>query len=145
MSSGWREFARQSGYFHLHATVPANQVTEEIRRYHAGILPVWSFLANLPDPSHTDAAFKYGTSARNISYLEAGLLTLLPRQVEYQLWLFKRYGVALEIAADFLDDADAILRRALGDPTLPEKVRRAQSALSIDGQIDRLIRFYESV
>lgn len=142
--SEYLDLQRSTRYFHLHRSIPMNQVIQEISAYDFGVTAHGAVVTPGGRPSRPPVHFRFGGGGRNLDYLDAGLPILFDPALRFQVRRARQYGLAIEITPDVMRNPRAVLSRYLG-PEIQDRARRAQTRESIEAQVPRLIRFYERV
>lgn len=136
----YEEIAKKNPFFHFHSAVSQSVLTEELSKYHYGLLPFYKEASK-----QSDLKLKYATTLKLFNYLEAGIPVLVGAGVTYQSWLIERYkaGIVINKMEDFKD----IKGKLTEEPykTQVERVLKAREYLSLKKHTPRLIHFYESL
>ncbi|MBI4445917.1 MAG: hypothetical protein HY645_08395 [Acidobacteria bacterium] len=138
------ELQRKTGLIHLHPCVRMDQVVNEIRNYDFGINVIRATIYGAGLSNYTSAHHRYCGSGRNMDYLDAGLPVILTKDLAFQYAMLARYGVAIEATPVMLQNARERLQQFL-TPEVKQQIRKARTHYSIQCQISRLLRFYQSV
>jgi hypothetical protein len=136
----YEQIAAQNSFFHFHAAVAQSALSQELSKYHYGLMPFFKGTSNL-----SALKLKYATTLKLFNYMEAGIPLLVGGGVAYQGWLVKRYkaGLVVETKEDF-----KVLRPLLYREPYDVQVKGVQEAreiLSLKKHMPRLLKFYEDV
>ncbi len=141
--SEYFEYSATNPYFHFHDCLPMDQLVEGLRKYHFAFLGTWDLIFGKSNPAYTRAAHRLCLSARLIDYIEAGLPSIIPSQLNTMHHLAARMGVGVTATPELFARPREALSQILRDQKLPGAMERAQHAYHIDRHIGRLIQFYE--
>jgi hypothetical protein len=128
-----------TGRMHMHPTVPADQLIEELTHYDFGFGLINAMALDIPYQTINPRHLRYTGSSRMFDYLDAGLGLLLGPQLKLMFHQFRFTGVALD-AAGLLHSGRII--EGLQHPPR-ERILSARQRLSILHHIHRLTAFYE--
>ncbi|MDP5169152.1 MAG: hypothetical protein NWR72_02815 [Bacteroidia bacterium] len=135
----YREWDAKEPFFHLHKSVPQQQLAEELSQYHYGLLPFF-----LEDTGRSANKLGLGSSQKLYNYIEVGLPVIISQDLAFQSWMARRYGAGIEVSkADFSD-----IRRKLEEVDYAE--RRAhllaqRDKITLGKNIPRLVKFYQEL
>lgn len=134
-----REYQHLDGvnpFFHLHATLPQDELALALSKFHFGILPFFN--------TGTDrdvAKREYSTSLKLFNYLEADLPVIISRDMSFQCWLAKRFGARILVDGESIERVRSIIEETNYQKMLDDLRERRKKGL-ISAQIGRLIDFY---
>jgi hypothetical protein len=133
--------AEETGRMHLHPTVPADRLIEEISDYDFGFNLNNAMVLDIPWRATNPRRFPYCGSSRMFDYLDAGLGLILSPQLKLMIHQFRGTGMVVNGAA-LLRSGNILegLQRAPRD-----LVAAARERLSIRRHIHRLTAFYERI
>jgi len=136
----YEEIAKKSTYFHYHAPVSQTKLSEELSKYHYGIMPFF-----MGASGQSDLKIKYATTLKLFNYVESGIPILVSADVQYQSWIVNRYSLGKTVTnkEDFKD-----VRKLIGDTPYNEQVKRLlvnREKLSLKVHTPRLLEFYKSL
>jgi|GEM_PF-726530 len=136
----YENISKQNPFFHFHTSVSQSSLSEELSKYHYGLMPFFKGTSNL-----SALKLKYATTLKLFNYMEAGIPLLVGGGVAYQGWLVKRYkaGLVIETKEDF-----KTLRPLLNYEPYDVQIKRvleARETLSLHKHMPRLLKFYENV
>jgi hypothetical protein len=136
----YEEMAKNSSYFHYHSPVSQTKLSEELSKYHYGLMPFFT-----SSSGQSDLKFKYATTLKLFNYVEAGIPILVSADVLYQSWIVDRYSLGKSVAKkeDFKD-----VRKLIGDSPYSEQVKKVianRENLSLKKHTPRLLEFYRSL
>lgn len=132
----YKTLAQEHEHFFYHDPVKQDILAKELSQYHFGLLPFFD--------SGTERAKvkrRRGTSLKLFNYLEAGLPVLIARDMEFQLWMAKRYGAAISIKEEDLNDLKSVVH-AIDYNAMLSKLYRDRKKLLLSKQIPRLLKAY---
>jgi len=137
--------AKSSPYVHMHKSLSLGDLARELPGYDFGIIAggceALGQKLQLLKPAYMQSCY----SGRIADYLDARLPILINREVGFNHWLLKRYGVAVELEGllepGFRDKLLAIKQ----DPAWRQRLEGVAQALSIDKQIGRLAQLYDHI
>lgn len=132
----YRYLGKTFPYFHFHESVPQQDLTAELSKYHFGILP---FFREHSDQS--DAKLKFATTLKLFNYLEAGIPVLVSADLGYQSWVIRRNRSGYVIRRKDLEHLEPILR-SISYRELTALVARARKKMALSRQIQRLKNLY---
>jgi hypothetical protein len=129
--------AAKNPFFHMHDPVSHHQLTQELARYHFGILPFFREDSDLKEDKMV-----YSTSLKMYNFIEAGLPVLISRDIAYQAWMIQR-GKAGKLIKK--DDVPTIREQieALDYQQLLSQVTEYRASLALSAHIPRLVQQYE--
>ena len=125
---------------HLHTSVSQKQLAEELSTYHFGILPHFKD----PDSRILDYKLKYGTSNKFFNFLEAGIPIIVSDEMTYMAWMVQRYKIGIVISRHDLAHLRAVILKS-DYAQLQKNVLEVRQKLSMKSNIDRLVRFIDTV
>jgi len=136
----YEQMAKNSTYFHYHSPVSQSKLSEELAKYHYGLMPFF-----LGASGQSDLKYKYATTLKLFNYVESGLPILVSADVQYQSWIVNRYslGKTVKSKEDFKD-----VRKLIEGTPYDEQVRRLlinREKLSLKKHTPRLLEFYKSL
>jgi hypothetical protein len=137
--SAYEAFARESPYFHLHASVPPGELPREISQYD------WAM--QIHDPTGTTLhieQFTYTMGNKTFTYLEAGLPQVVNDELVACAEVVREWGIGATLPIAQIGGLADLLRVQDLD-AIGANVARARAELSMPVQIKRLERFYERV
>jgi hypothetical protein len=136
------DLASKTGRVVIHPTVSPQELVSELTPYNYGFGMSNALTFDMPWRSHNPRRFPYCGASRMFDYLDAGLGMLVNRELAFMLRTFRPFHV-------MRDGTELVrakrLRAALAERPTRQLVLEARAALSIDRQIGRLTRFYESL
>jgi hypothetical protein len=133
------QLSEQNSYFHFHNPVNQSILTQELNKYHFGILPFFKSLSK-----QSDLKIKYATTLKLFNYLEAGLPVIVSKDLTYQNWLLNRYNSGINIDITSITNLRHILEN-VDYIKLRETVSRTREELSIESNLPRLLSFYSKI
>jgi hypothetical protein len=133
--------AEKTGRMHLHPTVPADRLIEEIAKYDFGFNLSNAMVLDIPWRTTNPRRFPYCGSSRMFDYLDAGLGLLLSPELKLMIHQFRITGMVVD-GTSLLRSGHILegLQRAPRD-----LVAAARERLSIRRHIRRLTAFYERI
>ena len=138
--SEYFEMETSNPYFHIHATVPMEEVVQEISQYDFGIHVLRSVLFDEPYERYTTEAMKICTSARISDYLEAGL-PVIGTIGSYMYRLLLRYNAIVGITKTNIIDFKPLLLEKLNG-NLQADMSVVQAKYLLLRHVPRLLNFY---
>ncbi len=142
--SDYIDLSKTSEYFHLHPTVPMDQLIQEISKYDFGVNVIAAKVMGKRIKKYNDDHFKNCLSLRNIDYLDAGLPIIISRELNLQHFIAKKYGFTVDVSPEMFSNTKAYLKRFLS-PDIKNKIVESRSNYTVKSQTKRLIAFYESL
>jgi len=128
-------------YFHIHATVPFNEMLGEISKYDYGFFPVKSdFLEKKYIGYYSREKAIYGTANKFFDYLDAGLPFVSPQPVKLMEY-FKQFGVVKQWTIEEID-FDYLRKNKI---ELKDKVKKAHEELMLSKNVHNLIGVYDEL
>ena len=137
--SAYEQFARDSRYFHLHASVPPDKLPREISQYD------WAM--QIHDPTGTTLQveqFTYTMGNKTFTYLEAGLPQVVNDELVACAEVVREWGIGVTLPWSQMAGLGDLLR-AQDLQAIGANVVRAREELSMPVQIKRLEDFYDQV
>jgi hypothetical protein len=133
----------RTGRVHFHATVPPQQIVEELAQYDFGFnMKNGLTFDGIPWTHSNPRRFPYCGSSRLFDYLDAGLGMLVDDALTHMRFTFERYGVLFDGTALVRGNN---IRNAFPKRPTREQTSEAKAHLSIERNIVRLTKFYESL
>jgi hypothetical protein len=130
--------AQQTGRVHFHHTVPTRLLAQELTRYDFGFNMMTGPTYGLPLEHHSPRLMPLIGSARLFDYVDAGLPFLSDGMMSFNRHLFGRA---------FVDGTRLIekgrIMEQLRDRLSYGEMLDIRARLAVQGNIDKLIRFYE--
>jgi len=143
--SDYIALARETPFFHLHTTVPIDQIIEELSQYHIGVAFDGGITYGELPKDYSMEYYRYASGSRVFDYLDAGLPVLDNKDCfRFRFNTLARYGVVMDATARMLTNANTRLNQFL-DIDMAVRIMTARRAYSLRRQIGRLIEFYESL
>jgi len=142
--SDYIALSQRTPFFHLHKSVPLEEVVSELRKYDIGISVVRAKIYGESVSTFTDNHLRLCGSLRIMDYLDAGLPVIISKEHKFQYSMLARYGLAVSATAEMLDNARERINSFLS-PDLKQKLREARSRYSGRRHTGRLIAFYEGL
>jgi hypothetical protein len=132
-----------TGRVHIHPTVPSHQLPRELAQYDYGFNMInASNFPNIPWKTQNPAWLRYLASARLFDYLDAGLGMIADGNLAFNRHLFRNTG-------SYFNGTGLLKSRkiyeTLRDKPSRDQILKARRDLSVERNIHRLIRFYESL
>jgi putative sugar O-methyltransferase len=132
-------------YLHIHESLSPHALARALPQYDFGILAGGSKALGqklkLLHPEYMKTCY----SGRISDYLSANLMVLINKEVKFNYWLLKRYGVFVDLddihKSGFRDKLLAIKH----DPTTRQRAKQTAGILSTRHNIHRLAAFYERI
>lgn len=136
----YEQIAKQNSFFHFHEPVALDKLAKELSKYHFGIL---FFFKGLSDQS--DDKLKYATTLKLFNYLEAGIPTIVSKDLGYQSWMVERNqaGLTIENINDLASLKEKIFQ--INYEILLQSLKEKRDILSIGKNVERLLRFYSAI
>jgi putative sugar O-methyltransferase len=132
-------------YLHVHESLPLDELFRVLPQYDFGIVsggsPDLGQELRMLKPEYMRTCY----SGRIADYLDARLPVLINREVGFNFWLLKRYGVGVDLGGVLQPGFRERLLELKRDPSVGNAVDRAARRLAVDGNIGRLTRFYEDI
>lgn len=125
-------------YFHYHDRVDPKELNKEISKYHYGLVP--DFFNKTINPLW----YKTGIPNKMFNYLEAGLPTVVTKDLRASAEIVKKHKIGICIDYKDIKELRSILDN-LNYENLQKNVRIAQKELSIDRITKDLENFYEKI
>jgi hypothetical protein len=126
---------------HLHPTVPADKLIEELSKYDFGFNLINAMVLDIPWQTMNPRRLPHCGSSRMFDYLDAGLCLLLSPQLKLMIRQFRVTGMVVDGCA--LLRSGHILKGLQRAPR--DHVAAARERLSIRRHIHRLTAFYEGL
>lgn len=144
MFSDFIELSKQTPYFHLHRTVPMDELVAELSRYDAAISVIRSLIYGKVPRTHTLAHYNHCGSARISDYIDAEIPVIINQELKLQCRVLANYGLPVVGSNEVIDD---IKRPLMGYRTeaAKEKIRRGKSIYSLHNNAPRLDAFYRDL
>lgn len=136
------ELGARTGRVHLHPTLPVTELTREMRQYDFGFNLQNGLNFPVEWKEQNPRRLPFCGSSRTYDYLEAGLTLLIDRGMSFMYRSFRDRRVVMD-GGELLRAPD-ILAKLRQRPSRGA-ILAARQALSIDGQIHRLIKAYEDL
>lgn len=128
-------------YFHIHATVPFDEMFVEISKYDYGIFPVKSdFLEKECIGYNSREKAIYGTANKFFDYIDSGLPFISPQPIKL-MECFETFGVVKRWSIEEID-FDYLKKNRL---ELKKQVKNAHEELMIGKNIQLLINLYDEL
>lgn len=132
-------------YLHIHDSLPLDELARVLPQYDFGIVSGGSQALGQWLKALKPEYMKTCYSGRISDYLDARLPVLINREVGFNYWLLKRYGIAVDLGGilrpGFRDHLLSIKR----DRKQSGKVEKAAQTMSLEKNIGRLASFYSKV
>jgi hypothetical protein len=138
------DLERNSPYFHLHHSVPADKLIQEIKQYDFGINVIRGQIYGEDLGKYTPAHYRYCGSARNMDYLDAGLPVIINPGLAFQYSFLSRNGLAIKATKELLNNPRPYLE-GFAFKNSKNNISITRSRYSIKNQISRLVAFYETL
>jgi len=135
----------ETPYFHLHQSLPIEQLALELPQYDFGLISGGSERLgqrlNLLTRNYMRACY----SGRIADYLDARLPVLINPEVEFNYRLLKHYGAMVDLNGLFEANFRERLLKLKSDSNVARSVENAAQCLSLDKHAPRLAAFYDRV
>jgi hypothetical protein len=136
----YEQLAKTSEYFHFYNAVSQADLSNELSKYHYGVMPFFKEMSQ-----QSDLKYKYATTLKLFNYSEAGIPILVGKSILYQSWLVDRYklGIAVDNMDGFRDLRKIIEKQPYNLQV--KQVLEGREKLSLKTHIPRLIQFYQKI
>lgn len=139
------ELEKQSPYLHIHESLPAENLVEELKQYDYGIIS-GGFEGFGQRYTHFKPSYVQNCYSGRISdYLDASLPVLINEEVVFDYWLLKRHGVSVDLKGILKPGFKSQLQALKLCSRLKANVATAVHKLSIGNNAPRLERFYSRI
>ncbi|MEZ4826129.1 MAG: hypothetical protein R3C61_07520 [Bacteroidia bacterium] len=128
--------ASKNPFFHIHEPVDNEALTDELQKYHFGILPFFGEDSDLKEDK-----MKYATSLKMFNFMEAGLPVIISRDIFYQWWIVMRKNAGISVSKSDIPGLGEKLRNT-DYPQLLKNVDTYRRELSLSNHIPRLKKLY---
>lgn len=142
--SDYIELEQTTPFFHLHKTIPHEEVIHTLQQYDVGSLLNHSLVYDLPLKRYEFFQLNLSAGSRLFDYIDAGLPVLTHKSLGYQFHLMNRYGLALHTTPQLLSNLKDTLESFLS-PDVKSRIKKAKDDYDVRRQIHRLTTFYESL
>ncbi|MEZ4771900.1 MAG: hypothetical protein R3D00_01880 [Bacteroidia bacterium] len=129
--------AAKNPFFHMHKPVDNDALTQELAKYHFGILPFFAEDSDLKEDK-----MKYATSLKMFNFLEAGIPVIISRDIFYQWWIVMRKNSGVAVSKSDIPDLGEKLR-SLDYEQLQKNVDKYRRELSLSRHIPRITQLYQ--
>ncbi|MCB0837125.1 MAG: hypothetical protein KDE26_04350 [Bacteroidetes bacterium] len=133
----YKEIAEKNPFFHVHKSVPQNQLATELSQYHFGLLPFF-----LVDTSRSANKLGRGSSQKLYNYIEAGIPVIISEDLAFQSWMARRHGAGVEIKKEDIQVIREMIEK-LDYAGIRQEILDQRHKIGIGANIPRLIHFYE--
>jgi len=142
--SEYLEAQERSPFFHLHRSVPEEELIEEISGFDLGIEATWLEAESIGTEHSLAVRNRYSMSSKLFGYLDAGLGMVLSENFAFRQFLFKRYGI---VRTAYLD---SVKETILATPPeffrgLRGRVAHTRERFMVTRHAPRLADFYYEV
>jgi hypothetical protein len=135
----YRALSLTNRFLHLHAPVHQSELARELSQYDFGLIPFF-----YKDTIHSREKFKYSTSLKLFNFLEAGIPVICSKDVDFQYWIVKRYGVGFGALKSDLPRLKEMAAGCNYDDFL-KNIESGRQRLALGTHIRRLTAFYGKV
>lgn len=142
--SEYLEAEASSSFFHIHRSIPEENLIEEMSAYDLGIEAGWLETETIGAEHSLPIRNRYGMSSKLFGYLDAGLGMIIGDNFKMRRWMFERYGIVRTAYLDFVKE------ELLATPSefykgLRKRVAIARENYLVTKHAPRLAEFYFSV
>ncbi len=142
--SEYLEAQASSPFFHIHRSIPEENLIEEMSAYDLGLEAGWLETETIGAEHGLPIRNRCGMSSKLFGYLDAGLGMILGDNFKTRRLLFERYGIVQTAYLDF------VKQRLLSTPPefyqrLRQRALLAREDFLVTKHAPRLARFYFSV
>ncbi len=141
--SQYLDLGDSTPFFHIHHPVSPDQLVKQMAQYDAGLFDATVFLDDY-GKAYTQCKFDYASSNKFFDYIDSGLPIIIRASNEFLLWWLNRIGVTVEVNEELIG-CDALWISQIDWAKLRRNVVQARSHYAIGNQVERLVRFYETL
>ncbi|RMG82547.1 MAG: hypothetical protein D6707_02735 [Bacteroidetes bacterium] len=138
----YREYfslAEKNQYFTMHKPVEPEKISQEISRYHFGIIPFFD-----EDTTRLPLKRRYCTSNKLFNYIEAGLPVLISEDMQFQLFLARKMRAGISMKKnDFINFQEK--RKAIDYEKTVNELLKQRETYCLENQIGRMYYFYNKI
>lgn len=133
------EVERQNPYFHLEKSVAQSELSNELSKYHFGLIPFFQTTSE-----QSGDKYRYSTALKLFNFIEAGIPVVCSEDITFQAWMVTRHNAGFSIAFDDLLSLREKIE-LLDYPKLVEDLLISREKLSLKRRIHRLYDFYSTM
>jgi putative sugar O-methyltransferase len=139
------KLAERTPYLHIHESLPLDELARVLPQYDFGIVSggceALGQKLKILKPEYMKTCY----SGRISDYLDARLPVLINREVGFNYWLLRRYGLVVDLGRILEPGFRNYLLEIKRNRAVAVNVERAAHTLSLDANVERLAAFYEKL
>jgi putative sugar O-methyltransferase len=136
---------KRTPYLHMHRSLPLHDLAQELPQYDFGIIAGGSEALGQKLQMLKPPYMRCCYSGRIADFLDARLPVLINREVRFNRWLLKRYGIAVDLEGVLQPGFRDKLLEIKRDHAWAKRTEAAAQALSLEGNIGRLTNLYDEL
>tara|TARA_R110002049_G_scaffold140720_17_gene301958 strand:- start:8337 stop:9464 length:1128 start_codon:yes stop_codon:yes gene_type:complete len=133
------ELDKKYDFFHLHLSVPQDQLTEELKQYDFGVIPFFHRTNKKLDDKRW-----YSTTLKMFNFFEAGLPILFGEDLWFQRFMGSKFNGSVSVTWEEFDDLHSKIEQ-VDYEKLVVSICEKRVEYSLKVQINRLILFYNNL
>ncbi len=133
------KMSEEFSYFHMHESLPPDEMNKEISKYHFGLIPFFN-----EDTQRSPLKRYYSSSLKIFNYLESGLPTIISKDMGHQRWILERYQLAIGVTKSDFHDLKSVINN-YNYSNLVENLDLRRNQFRLSSHIDRAISFYNQI
>lgn len=132
----YSEIAKDNPFFHLHKSVSQSELPKELSQYHFGIIPFFKELSG-----QSDYKYRYSTTLKLFNFIEAGIPTLISKDLTFHCWFAIRYKTAIPIDKKDIPHLRPMLEKMNYEQLKTDLISNREK-ISLKKNIHKLAEFY---